>query len=113
MRVGLVLGLMAWATSAVADCPTRDDLKTGIKVTYSKGGPEVFRLGPDDHMNKYHSVGENSGIETSLLHGHYEAEITYVDNGRARAQSPHVVFAYTHPPRSPQDYGRHLNILAY
>ena len=101
MRVGLALGLMVWATSAVADCPTRDDLKTGIRFTIQGGETETFSTKGRNSVFAYYDYGDGTGTGNLMLHGHYLLSITEYKNGKALAGSPLVRYKLRSTPPVP------------
>ena len=77
----LALIFASLAAPALADCPTRADMKTGVMLRDAGGETETFRAGHNGFVRGEYEDGQGGGARYLLLAGIYVVEVFDTDNG--------------------------------
>ena len=96
-RAVALTALVAVSGPALANtCPTLDDLKTGIRITYADNFEETYKLSEaNEHIVTVEEIFDNTDVSHSLLaQGIYLVQSIQEENG---ALAPSTRITYTYP----------------
>ena len=96
--IPLLITLQVAAGTALAQCPTKADLSTGIRFTLASGETETFRASGDAVVESLFVAPDPQANRVLLAHGVYLLEYVDVENG---VLQPDTRATYSYPMKAP------------
>lgn len=93
MRIVPILACLLAPVPALADCPTRLDLRTGIRMTSDLGETETVVLNEDGTQMVRFLDKDGNGVQMRLARGIYLLHSADIENGRT-ALLPSLIVTY-------------------